>query len=129
MPVIGRAYLQPRAADRVSSVRVRRSRRRHTAGRAASGHRSAMSTPTPTPTPTPSPADDRAPSPSRPPGAWAPVHAAAQRLLSPIQRFLAVEAASGIVLIAATAIALAWANSPWAASYTALWQSDLSISL
>jgi NhaA family Na+:H+ antiporter len=66
---------------------------------------------------------------TRPPGAWAPVHAAAQRLLTPIQRFLAVEAASGVVLIAATAIALAWANSPWAASYTQLWQSELAIAL
>jgi NhaA family Na+:H+ antiporter len=64
-----------------------------------------------------------------PPGAWAPVHAAARRLLSPIQRFLQVEAASGLVLIAATAVALAWANSPWARSYLALWHTDLTVTL
>jgi len=37
-------------------------------------------------------------------------------------RFISVEAASGIVLLAAAALAFAWANSPWAGSYRALWQ-------
>jgi NhaA family Na+:H+ antiporter len=36
-------------------------------------------------------------------------------------RFISVEAMSGVVLLAAAAIALAWANSPWAAAYEALW--------
>jgi NhaA family Na+:H+ antiporter len=35
------------------------------------------------------------------------------RILEPFQRFARSEAASGIVLLAATACALAWANSPW----------------
>jgi len=48
-----------------------------------------------------------------------------KRLLSPVQRFLEVEAAGGIVLVIATAIAVAWANSPWASSYRALWRGDL----
>ncbi len=39
------------------------------------------------------------------------------RLLSPIRDFLRIEAAGGILLLAATAIALVWANSPWAESY------------
>ena len=39
--------------------------------------------------------------------------------------FISVEAASGVVLLIAAATALAWANSPWAASYEALWHLDL----
>ena len=40
------------------------------------------------------------------------------RLLYPFQRFAQVEAASGILLLMATATALIWANSPWSAYYT-----------
>jgi Na+:H+ antiporter, NhaA family len=36
-------------------------------------------------------------------------------------RFIDVEAASGIILLVAAALALAWANSPWAHSYESLW--------
>jgi Na+/H+ antiporter NhaA len=43
-------------------------------------------------------------------------------LLGPLERFLALEAASGIVLLAA----LAWAGSAWSASYHALWQTPVS---
>jgi NhaA family Na+:H+ antiporter len=42
-------------------------------------------------------------------------------------RFISVEAMSGVVLLAAAAIALAWANSPWAAAYEALWHLKLSL--
>ncbi len=42
-----------------------------------------------------------------------------------IENFFRIEAASGIVLLCATATALAWANSPWRASYELLWQSPL----
>lgn len=45
----------------------------------------------------------------------------AGRALAPIQRFLKVEAASGIVLMFAAAVALAWANSHWHEGYAALW--------
>ncbi len=38
------------------------------------------------------------------------------RILSPFQEFIQREASSGILLIAATVIALIWANSPWAES-------------
>jgi NhaA family Na+:H+ antiporter len=62
--------------------------------------------------------------PTLPPRAWAPVRVA-RRLLSPIQRFLAIEASSGLILIAATAAALVWANSPWSGSYDALWHAEL----
>ena len=43
------------------------------------------------------------------------------------ERFLAIEAASGILLLATAAIALAWANSPWQGSYRALWHAPLGI--
>ena len=44
-------------------------------------------------------------------------------------RFISVEAVSGVALLAAAAIALAWANSPWAAAYEALWHLKLSLSV
>ena len=47
------------------------------------------------------------------------------RLLGPLQRFLRLEAASGLLLLSAAALAFAWANSPWAASYEALWSTPL----
>ena len=37
-----------------------------------------------------------------------------ERVLAPFQRFARTESASGLVLLACTALALAWANSPWA---------------
>src|SRR5262245_11563855 len=39
----------------------------------------------------------------------------------PVARFLRVEAAGGVVLLAAAVVALVWANSPWRASYTTVW--------
>lgn len=47
------------------------------------------------------------------------------RLLYPFQRFAQVEAASGILLLGATAIALVWANSPWSASYTSILEAKV----
>jgi NhaA family Na+:H+ antiporter len=51
------------------------------------------------------------------------------RLARPIQRFLAIEAASTILLLLATLVALLWANSPWRESYTALWHTKLALRL
>ena len=48
------------------------------------------------------------------------------RILSPFQEFFQREASSGILLIIATLVALAWANSPWADSYQALWHTKVS---
>jgi NhaA family Na+:H+ antiporter len=53
-------------------------------------------------------------------------HVLAARTLSAIERFLHIEAVSGLVLLLAAAIALLWANSPAAASYEALWHAPLS---
>jgi NhaA family Na+:H+ antiporter len=46
-----------------------------------------------------------------------------------VLRFLSVEALSGLVLLLAAAIALAWANSPFAPAYQALWHLPLSLGL
>jgi NhaA family Na+:H+ antiporter len=47
----------------------------------------------------------------------------------PLERFLRIQAASGIALLAASAVALVWANSPWAASYDQLWQLPVGVRL
>ena len=51
------------------------------------------------------------------------------RLLSPIRDFLRIEAAGGILLLAATALALVWANSPWAQSYDDFWRIPISVGI
>src|SRR5262245_8219181 len=65
--------------------------------------------------------------PAPPPGSWGPALRARRGLFSPVERFLAVEAASGILLVLAAAAALAWANSPWSASYSALWHTPIGL--
>ena len=52
-----------------------------------------------------------------------------ERILKPLGEFAAIEASGGIVLLACTAIALAWANSPWGGGYVALWQTPLGFKL
>lgn len=49
-----------------------------------------------------------------------------RRFIQPFLRFAQIEAASGVVLLAAAAFAILWANSPWSESYTALF-SDLHL--
>ncbi len=48
-------------------------------------------------------------------------------LLRPLAAFFRVEALGGTVLIASAILALVWANSPFAASYQALWSSEITI--
>jgi len=55
--------------------------------------------------------------------------AAARAIASPIQRILAIEAASGILLMIATAVALVWANTQWSGSYEALWHTPIGFAL
>ena len=47
----------------------------------------------------------------------------------PFKRFLAVEAAGGVMLLIATAIALIWVNSPWGDSYDAFWSAPVNLSV
>ncbi len=50
-----------------------------------------------------------------------------QRLLRPFQEFARIEATGGILLLLCTIIALVWANSPWAGSYTRLFGTTLTV--
>ncbi|HEX5061527.1 MAG TPA: Na+/H+ antiporter NhaA [Kofleriaceae bacterium] len=61
---------------------------------------------------------------SPPPETWAPARRAAQAITSPIQSVLAIEAASGIALLAATVFSLLWANvSP--ETYASVWHTPI----
>lgn len=53
----------------------------------------------------------------------------ARTVARPMVRFLAQEAASGVLLLVATAVALIWVNSPWSDSYHDLWHTELLIEL
>jgi NhaA family Na+:H+ antiporter len=53
----------------------------------------------------------------------------AERAFATLERFLHIEAASGIVLLIAAAVALIWANSPFAHSYHALWHLPMSLGI
>lgn len=64
-----------------------------------------------------------------PPWSWGPARAAARGLMAPVERFLAIQTASGMLLLFAAALALAWANSPWKESYTALWETPIGLRL
>jgi NhaA family Na+:H+ antiporter len=50
-----------------------------------------------------------------------------ERLLRPFREFVHLEAAGGAVLLAAAAVALGWANSPWAWAYAALWHTPVTV--
>ncbi|HKU40955.1 MAG TPA: Na+/H+ antiporter NhaA, partial [Polyangiales bacterium] len=65
--------------------------------------------------------------PHSPPEAWEPLRRFARRAGRPLERFLHIEAASGILLLLAAAVALVWANSPWQESYRALWHMPLGV--
>lgn len=69
--------------------------------------------------------EDREP----PPGTWKPARAVANAIASPIQRMLAIEAASGILLMIATGIALFLANSQWHADFEDLWHTSIGITI
>jgi NhaA family Na+:H+ antiporter len=65
--------------------------------------------------------------PAAPPEAWEPLLRLARLAGRPLDRFLHIEAASGILLFVAAAIALLWANSPWSATYLHLWHTPLGL--
>ncbi len=64
---------------------------------------------------------------SNPPEAWKPLVRAVRLAARPIERFLRVEAASGIVLLVAAAVALVLANSPWAESVAHFWHTPIAV--
>jgi Na+:H+ antiporter, NhaA family len=49
------------------------------------------------------------------------------RILQPFAQFAHTASSGGIVLLVCTAIALGWANSPWAASYHHLWELEIAL--
>ena len=53
----------------------------------------------------------------------------AERAFANLEKFLHVEAVSGVVLLIAAASALVWANSPFAQSYHAVWDAPLLIGI
>ena len=53
----------------------------------------------------------------------------ARRVGKPVRTFLNIEAAGGLLLLVATAVALIWANSPWSGSYEDLWHTDFELVL
>lgn len=75
---------------------------------------------------TPAPIESRS-LPSSPPEAWEPLLRFARLAGRPLERFLKIQAASGILLLLAAAAALVWANTAWSASYAALWHTPLGI--
>jgi len=78
-----------------------------------------MSTYTPGQSPRPSPSAE----------APKPLRGLLRLVRQPIESFLRIEAASGILLLTSALAALIWANSPWAASYTQLWHLPLRLRL
>lgn len=50
------------------------------------------------------------------------------QLSGPVRSFLATEAGSAGLLLAAVVAALLWANSPWSEAYTSLWATEASVS-
>lgn len=65
--------------------------------------------------------------PPAPPEAWEPLLRLARLARRPLDAFLRIEAASGLLLLFAAGVALLWANSPWRDSYTRLWQVTLGL--
>lgn len=58
-----------------------------------------------------------------------PVPVLFKAALAPLQAFFRLEASSGILLALCAVVAIAWANSPWAASYAGLFDAPLAVEL
>jgi Na+/H+ antiporter NhaA len=53
----------------------------------------------------------------------------ARNLAAPVRDFLRTETGGAMALLAATIVALLWANSPWSDSYESLWTTKLAITI
>jgi hypothetical protein len=60
-------------------------------------------------------------------GAISPASPRFARALRPFQQFAKSESAGAIVLLGTAATALAWANSPWSASYFYFWNAPIAV--
>lgn len=65
--------------------------------------------------------------PSAEPAATSSSEPLIERVLRPFADFAHTASSGGIVLLVCTALALAWANSPWAASYHHLWELEVAV--
>lgn len=52
-----------------------------------------------------------------------------QRAMRAVERFMHIEAVSGVVLLVAAAAALIWANSPWAHGYHEFWHMPVTLGI
>jgi Na+:H+ antiporter, NhaA family len=50
-----------------------------------------------------------------------------QPIVEPFQRFIHAQSTGGVLLLAATVVAMIWANSPWAESYGTFWNTPVSL--
>jgi NhaA family Na+:H+ antiporter len=50
-----------------------------------------------------------------------------ERVMNPVLRLLRTAPAGGLVLLACAAVAMAWANSPWAHGYHVLWETPVTL--
>ncbi|MFN7143167.1 MAG: Na+/H+ antiporter NhaA [Myxococcota bacterium] len=66
---------------------------------------------------------------STPPEAWRPAHRAIRAFVAPVERFLHVEASSGVLLLVAAVLALLLANSPLRGAYEAFWGTPLGFAV
>ncbi|MBL8740833.1 MAG: Na+/H+ antiporter NhaA [Myxococcales bacterium] len=64
--------------------------------------------------------------PSKPPEAWEPLLRFARLAARPLERFLRIQAASGLLLLLAAGAAMVWATVAWS-SYAALWHTPLGV--
>jgi len=53
----------------------------------------------------------------------------ARRVGRPVKKFLAIEAAGGVLLIVSTIVALIWVNSPWSSSYHHLFETEINFQI
>lgn len=70
--------------------------------------------------------------PARPPSAPPTPPASDRRfarLTQPVVRFLQIEAAGGLLLVLATIVALAWANSPWNGAYRTVFDTVVRVDI
>jgi Na+/H+ antiporter NhaA len=74
-------------------------------------------------------AETTAQAPSHETSAFSGRTAWARNLAAPVRSFLSTETGGASVLVAATLVALVWANSPWSHTYESVWTTHLSITI
>ncbi len=73
--------------------------------------------------------DGSKPLPEPPPEAWSRAFRAGVRVRRRALRLVHRDTTGGLVLLGAALVAFAWANSPWHASYEALWSTPVELAV